>query len=99
MSENLEFYKNWFTPELLELLDVSETEDYVIFKPKQFLVAEKFAKVAGIVREHGGEYISAGRDSHFRYAKNPQSVGNPNVRKACDLLEKALIILKEEGYT
>ncbi|MHA1834089.1 MAG: hypothetical protein ACTSV7_08865 [Candidatus Baldrarchaeia archaeon] len=28
-----------------------------------------FAKIATVSRELGGEYVSAGRDSHFRFKK------------------------------
>ena len=33
--------------------------------------AENFAKIASIVRGAGGEYISAGKESHFRIPKRP----------------------------
>jgi len=38
----------------------------VIIKPRQFLGSENFAKIASTVRGIGGEYISAGKESHFR---------------------------------
>jgi hypothetical protein len=54
-------------PEDLEnLLGFEEKEDYIIIKPRQFLGSENFAKVASAVRGIGGEYISAGKASHFR---------------------------------
>jgi hypothetical protein len=57
-------------PENLEhLLGFEEKGDYIIIKPKQFLGSENFAKIASAVRGMGGEYISAGRDSHFRVPK------------------------------
>jgi hypothetical protein len=57
-------------PENLEhLLGFEEKGDYIIVKPKQFLGSENFAKIASAVRGMGGEYISAGRDSHFRVPK------------------------------
>jgi hypothetical protein len=34
-----------------------------------FLGSENFAKIASAVRGMGGEYISAGKDSHFRVPK------------------------------
>ena len=99
MSENLEKYKNWFPKELEELLDISETEDYVIFTPRQYLGSDNFAKIATIVRDNQGEYISQGKESHFRYRKNTPPVANANVQKAYEHFEKGLILLKEEGYT
>jgi hypothetical protein len=57
-------------PEELEVrLGFEEKGDYIIVKPKQFLGSENFAKIASAVRGMGGEYISAGKDSHFRVPK------------------------------
>ena len=57
-------------PESLEhLLGFEEKGDYIIIKPRQFLGSENFAKIASTVRGLGGEYISAGKDSHFRVPK------------------------------
>jgi len=54
-------------PENLEnMLSFEEKEDYVIVKPRQFLGSDNFAKIASIVRGIGGDYISAGKESHFR---------------------------------
>ena len=50
-------------------LSFDEKDDYIIIKPKQFLGSENFAKIASAVRGMGGEYISAGKDSHFRVPK------------------------------
>jgi len=36
-----------------------------LIKPRQYLGAENFAKIAQIVREHKGDYVSMGKDSHF----------------------------------
>ena len=59
-------------PEDLEcLLSFKEKTDYIMVKPKQFLGSENFAKIASTVRGLGGEYISAGKDSHFRVPKKP----------------------------
>jgi hypothetical protein len=59
-------------PEDLEaLLSFQEKEDYIMVKPRRFLGSENFAKIASAVRGLGGEYISAGKDSHFRVPKNP----------------------------
>ena len=61
-----------FPQELDNMLAFEDKGDYVMIKPKQFLGSENFAKIASTVRGIGGEYISAGRDSHFRvYKKKP----------------------------
>lgn len=57
-------------PEDLEnLLSFEEKEDYIMIKPRQFLGSENFAKIASVVREIGGDYVSAGKASHFRVPK------------------------------
>jgi hypothetical protein len=58
-----------FPEDLEALLSFQEKEDYIMVKPRQFLGSENFAKIASAVRGMGGEYISAGKDSHFRVPK------------------------------
>jgi hypothetical protein len=58
-----------FPEELEARLDFEDKDDLIIIKPKQFLGSENFAKIASAVRGMGGEYISAGKDSHFRVPK------------------------------
>jgi hypothetical protein len=60
-----------FPEDLEALLSFQEKTDYIMVKPKQFLGSENFAKIASAVRGLGGEYISAGKDSHFRVPKKP----------------------------
>lgn len=62
----IEDIKMMFPEDLENLLNYEEKEDYIIIKPRQFLGSENFAKIASIVRGMGGEYISAGKASHFR---------------------------------
>ena len=58
-----------FPKELENMLFFEEADKYVIIKPRQYLGSENFAKIASIVRSEGGEYISAGKESHFRVPK------------------------------
>jgi hypothetical protein len=60
-----------FPEDLEALLRFEEKSDYIVVKPRQFLGSENFAKIASTVRGMGGEYISAGKDSHFRVPKKP----------------------------
>ena len=55
-----------FPGDLEDMLVFEETGKFVVIKPRQYLGSENFAKIASIVRGMGGEYISAGRESHFR---------------------------------
>lgn len=60
-------------PEYLEtMLNFEDEGDYIKISPKQFLGSENFAKAASVVRQNGGEYISAGKDSHFRHYKKAE---------------------------
>jgi hypothetical protein len=59
-----------FPKELLSLLLFEVGENYIFIKPKQYLGPENFARIASIVREQfGGEYVSQGKESHFRIPK------------------------------
>ena len=65
-KKSLEDIRMVFPEDLDALLSFEEKGDYIIIKPRQFLGSENFAKIASAVRGMGGEYISAGKDSHFR---------------------------------
>jgi len=68
-TETVEDVRMKFPEDLDNMLGFEDKGDYVMIKPKQFLGSENFAKIASTVRGMGGEYISAGRDSHFRIYK------------------------------
>ncbi|HLE76067.1 MAG TPA: hypothetical protein VI864_08550 [Candidatus Bathyarchaeia archaeon] len=68
-KKSIEDIRMVFPEDLEHLLNFEERGDYIIIKPRQFLGSENFAKIASAVRGIGGEYISAGRDSHFRVPK------------------------------
>ena len=65
-TQTVEDIKMMFPEDLEDMLGFEEEKDYIMVKPRQFLGSENFAKIASIVREVGGEYISAGKASHFR---------------------------------
>ena len=67
--QSIEDIRLMFPENLDSMLAFEDKGDYVMIKPKQFLGSENFAKIASTVRGIGGEYISAGRDSHFRVYK------------------------------
>jgi hypothetical protein len=62
----VEDIKMMFPEDLENLLSFEEKEDYIMIKPRQFLGSENFAKIASVVRGIGGDYVSAGKASHFR---------------------------------
>ena len=61
--------KQAFSPELAGMLIFEESGEFIIVKPRRFLGSDNFAKIASIIRDLGGEYISAGRNSHFKILK------------------------------
>lgn len=69
-SDSLETAKTLFPDEIANLLSFEDKEDYIVVKPRQFLGSENFSKIASIVRQAGGEYVSAGKASHFRVPKS-----------------------------
>lgn len=68
-KKSIEDIRMVFPEDLEHLLNFEDKGDYIMVKPRQFLGSENFAKIASTVRGIGGEYISAGRDSHFRVPK------------------------------
>jgi hypothetical protein len=68
-SKAVEDIRMMFPDDLEGLLNFEEKDDYVIIKPRQFLGSENFSKIASTVRGMGGDYVSAGKASHFRVPK------------------------------
>jgi hypothetical protein len=68
-NKSIEDIRLAFSEDLEVLLSFQEKDDYIMVKPRQFLGSENFAKIASAVRGMGGEYISAGKESHFRVPK------------------------------
>jgi len=66
---SIEDVKMMFPEDLEDMLNFEEKKDYIKIKPRQFLGSDNFAKIASIIRGIGGEYVSAGKESHFRVPK------------------------------
>ena len=58
-----------FPEELSQMFTFEEEGEYIIIKPRQYLGSENFVKAASIIRSLGGDYISAGKESHFQILK------------------------------
>jgi hypothetical protein len=56
----------------LLIIDVDSSAMFVIVRPSKFLGSENFSKVASAIRELGGQYVSAGKNSHFTIPKAPK---------------------------
>jgi len=68
-KHDINYVKQAFSSELAGMLLFEETGNFVVVKPRRFLGSDNFAKIASVVRGLGGEYISAGKNSHFKIAK------------------------------
>lgn len=53
------------------VIDTEGSAMFVMVKPASFLGPENFSKVAQTVRAIGGQYVSAGKNSHFEIPKAP----------------------------
>ena len=61
--------KALFPAELAELLMFEDYPEIVVVRPRQFLPSNQFAKVAETLKQAGGEYVRAGKESHFKVPK------------------------------
>ena len=68
-TDHLKELMDLFPNDLQELLTFEDKGDWVKVAPRRFLGSDNFAKIASIIRDAGGEYISAGKASHFKVAK------------------------------
>jgi hypothetical protein len=72
-----EALRQMFPEDLEVLLQIHQENGYVTVRPRQFLGSENFAKVASIVRAEGGDYVSAGKESHFRVPIDRLPISTP----------------------
>jgi hypothetical protein len=61
--------KKLFPQELADQLIFEEKDEWIIIKPRQYLGTENFTKIASIIKQNDGEYVSAGKESHFHLPK------------------------------
>lgn len=62
---NVELAKKMFPAKYLPHMSFQLEPDKMIISILKYMDKEDFAKIAGIVRDAGGEYVSAGKNSHF----------------------------------
>ena len=91
-----------FPKDLEELLTFEEVGEYIVIKPRQFLGSDKFAKVASIIKQNGGEYISAGKQSRFQVkrgtSQKPQLTLLGRLETVKAELESIIKIVREAGH-
>jgi len=62
-----------FPEDLKGLLSFEDQAEWTLIKPRQFLGSENFARIIDIVKKHNGEYVSSGKQSHFRIPKKAKT--------------------------
>ena len=73
-NEDVAEIEMWLKEEL-HLVSVEDEGDYVVIRPKEFLPPEHFKRIHVKIDRHRGEYVSNGRQSHWRILKNASQVG------------------------
>jgi hypothetical protein len=69
VSSPLDSRRPLFPEPFSEMLNVTDQGTYWEVKPKMFLQTADFAEIARLVKQYGGDYVSAGKSSHFRVPK------------------------------
>jgi len=64
--EIIQKVKERFLDKWVERIDFSHQENFIIVKTKQYLNTDDFEELRAIIKDFGGEYVSAGKDSHFK---------------------------------
>jgi hypothetical protein len=65
----VETVSNKIPEDLRKMLTFEDKGEYIKITKVRYLDKKNFAEIARIVRDVGGEYVSAGKDSHFRVPK------------------------------
>jgi len=65
-SSKIDDVKALFSKDLEDMLTFEETGEFIVIKPRQYLGSDDFTKIAAVIRGISGEYVSAGKQSHFR---------------------------------
>ena len=68
-KRGIDSVKQAFSSELADMLLFEDEGEFIIVKPRRFLGSDNFGKIASIIRNLGGEYVSAGRNSHFKVSR------------------------------
>lgn len=58
--------KERFLDKWVERIEFSRQGNFIIVKTKQYLNTDDFEELRAVIRDFGGEYVSAGKESHFK---------------------------------
>ncbi len=64
--EIIQKVKERFLDKWIERIEFLHQENFIIVKTKQYLNTDDFEELRAIIKDFGGEYVSAGKDSHFK---------------------------------
>lgn len=67
--KSIDQLKEAIPKDLADTITFEENDEYFIIRPRGYLGTENFVKVLDAVRQFGGEYVSRGKESHFRVLK------------------------------
>ncbi len=67
--KSIEQLRDAIPKDLADTITIEENKEFFVIKPKGYLGTENFAKILNAIRGFGGEYVSAGKNSHFRIKK------------------------------
>ena len=98
-DEDVAEIEMWLKEEL-HLVSVEDEGDYVVIRPKEFLPPEHFKRIHVKIDRHRGEYVSNGRQSHWRILKNASQPTSKDdlIRDIAETLQELLLKLKDAGY-
>lgn len=95
MKVSVEDVKTLFPSDLEEMLSFEEVGDYIVVRPRRFLGGDNFAKIASIVRQVGGEYVSLGKKSHFKIKREITTA--QSLKRQAERLYQEVVLLREES--
>ena len=78
-------------------LTFEEAFGFILVKPRAYLGSERFGKIAALVRDADGEYVSAGKESHFRLPgeKPEQAHEKPGKLTQTKLVEQGIALIEQ----
>ena len=85
-NEDVESTKMWLKEEL-HLVTIEEVGKYIVIRPRHFLQQDDWVRINETCKDHGIEYVSLGKGSHWRKLKNLVPVGKAG--RSYQLTEKS----------
>ncbi|MCP8313664.1 MAG: hypothetical protein H3Z53_04735 [archaeon] len=69
-SLNIDMITATLPKELKARLTFIDNQEYIVIRPREYLGSQSFARLAELLKDNfDGEYVSSGKESHFRVKK------------------------------